>query len=66
FAPPVNGLESPLCGLFSLRRLHDKKDVAIHSIVGRGYVLQSDAKSSYRSLMSPLAEDDRKTSEAHT
>ncbi|MDA1314277.1 MAG: hypothetical protein O2968_13135, partial [Acidobacteria bacterium] len=24
FAPPVNGLESPLCGLFSLRRLHSK------------------------------------------
>lgn len=48
------------------KKLRDKKDVAIHSIVGQGYVLQSDAKSSYRSLMSPLAEDDRKASEAHS
>lgn len=46
------------------KKLHSKKNMVIHSVVGQGYVLQSDVKASYGSPLSLPAEKDRAGSTA--
>jgi DNA-binding response OmpR family regulator len=47
------------------KKLRDKKNMAIHSIVGQGYVLQSGGKSSFGSSVSLPLENDLSGSAAH-
>ncbi len=46
------------------KKLHSKKNMVIHSVVGQGYVLQSDVKASYGSPLSLSAENDLTSSAA--
>lgn len=47
------------------KKLRNKKNLAIHSIVGQGYVLQSGVKSSYGTAVSVPVGSDRSGSAAH-